>query len=41
VAGGQANALMIDTTTGKAWGVNLVNDWKNDGGNFYVPKEGK
>jgi len=41
MAGGQANALMIDTTTGKGWGVNLVQNWKNDGGNFFEPKEGK
>jgi len=41
MAGGQANAMMIDTTTGKVWGVNLVSTWKNDGGNFFEPKEGK
>lgn len=41
MAGGQANAIMVDTTTGKVWGVNLVQNWKNDGGNFFEPKENK
>jgi len=40
-AGMEPNAMIIDTTTGKAWGAKLTSNWHDNGAEFWAVKTEK